>query len=142
MAGLKLNPFRISRSSEQPAGVEASGPDGARSGAESDRPAADRIDSMVRSHAVFALIKGTPQQPRCGFSANTVAVLDALGVPYATFDVLSDESIRAAAKEYARWPTFPQVFVGGELVGGHDIVTEMHQSGELQALVETLQGSA
>jgi monothiol glutaredoxin len=74
----------------------------------------------------------------CGFSANTVAVMDALDVPYRTFDVLSDEGVRSAAKEFASWPTFPQVYVGGEFVGGNDIVTEMHASGELAALVRGL----
>jgi monothiol glutaredoxin len=90
---------------------------------------------MVQSSPVFLLIKGTPQRPLCGFSANTVAVVDALDVPYRSFDVLSDESIRSAAKEFAAWPTFPQVYVNGEFIGGNDIVTEMHANGELRELV-------
>lgn len=132
MPELKLNPFRIARSSAQPVdGPSEAGPPAVMGG----DGAARRIEELVRSHAVFALIKGTPQQPRCGFSAGTVAVLNALGVPYGTFDVLSDELVRAAAKQYSRWPTFPQVYVRGELVGGNDIVTEMYQTGELQQLV-------
>jgi len=80
-------------------------------------------------------IKGSPQAPQCGFSANTVAIMNSLGVRYSTFDVLSDDAVRAAAKEFARWPTFPQVYVRGQFVGGNDILTEMHASGELQQLV-------
>ena len=72
----------------------------------------------------------------CGFSANTVAIFNALGVSYATFDVLSDESIRSAAKQYAGWPTFPQVYVRGEFIGGNDIVTDMYTACELRQLVE------
>jgi monothiol glutaredoxin len=94
-----------------------------------------RVKMMVASSPMFVFIKGTPQRPMCGFSANTVAVMDSLDVPYRTFDVLSDESIRSAAKEFAGWPTFPQVYVRGEFIGGNDIVTEMHGSGELQAMV-------
>ena len=95
----------------------------------------ERIRSMVNASEIFLLIKGTPQQPQCGFSANTVAIIESLGVSYKAFDVLSDESIRTAAKEVAGWPTFPQVYVRGEFIGGNDIVTEMHANGELQAMV-------
>ncbi len=101
-------------------------------------PAADpeeRVRAFVGSSEIFLLIKGTPQRPMCGFSANTVAIMDALGVPYRSFDVLSDESIRDAAKVFAGWPTFPQVYVRGEFIGGNDIVTEMYEAGELQTLV-------
>lgn len=95
----------------------------------------DRLRAMIESASVFMLIKGTPQRPLCGFSANTVALMDSLEVPYRSFDVLSDESIRSAAKEHAGWPTFPQVYVRGEFIGGNDIVTEMHATGELQELI-------
>ena len=95
----------------------------------------DRVRSMVGSSQVFLLIKGTPQRPLCGFSANTVAIIESLGVPYRTFDVLSDEAIRKAAKSFAGWPTFPQVFIRGELIGGNDILVEMHEAGELRQLV-------
>ena len=94
----------------------------------------DRIQSMVGSSEVFLLIKGTPRQPLCGFSANAVAVMDSLGVPYRTFDVLSDESIRDAAKTFAGWPTFPQIYVKGEFIGGNDILMDMYDAGELQEL--------
>ncbi len=105
--------------------------------AETD-PAADpmvRVREMVGSSMMFVFIKGTAQRPMCGFSANTVAVMDSLDVPYRTFDVLSDESIRSAAKQFAGWPTFPQIYVRGEFIGGNDILTEMHASGELQEMV-------
>jgi monothiol glutaredoxin len=97
---------------------------------------AERVRAMVGSADVFLLIKGTPQRPLCGFSANTVAVMDALDVSYRTFDVLSDEAIRDAAKQFAGWPTFPQVYVRGEFIGGNDIVTEMYAEGELHELVK------
>lgn len=96
---------------------------------------AERIRSMIESSDVFLLIKGTPQQPLCGFSANSVAIIESLGVPYRTFDVLSDESIRNEAKVVAGWPTFPQIYVKGEFIGGNDILTEMYEAGELKELV-------
>ena len=102
---------------------------------EVDADPTDRLRSMVDSSEIFMLIKGTPQRPLCGFSANTVAVMESLGVPYRTFNVLSDESIRAAAKTFASWPTFPQVYVRGEFIGGNDILREMYDTGELQELV-------
>lgn len=98
-------------------------------------PALERIDRLVRSAPVFLFIKGTPAEPRCGFSANVLRLVEALAVPYLTFDVLSDESVRAAAKEYASWPTFPQLYVRGQFVGGNDIVSELAASGELSQLM-------
>ncbi len=125
------NPFKVASMAE---------PDNAMGRPVADSHAgvdpAQRVRAMMESTEVFLLIKGTPQQPQCGFSANTVAVMDAVGVPYRTFDVLSDEGIRAAAKTIAGWPTFPQVYVRGEFIGGNDIVTEMYHSGELQRVVE------
>jgi len=87
---------------------------------------------MVGSSDLFLFIKGSPQSPQCGFSANVVRIIDGLGVPYKTFDVLSDEGIRLAAKEYADWPTFPQVYLRGEFIGGNDIVSELAAQGVLQ----------
>jgi monothiol glutaredoxin len=125
------NPFNIAATPEQ---TEGRG----RSMTEADSLAlpAERVRAMVGSADVFLLIKGTPQRPLCGFSANTVAVMDALDVSYRTFDVLSDEAIRDAAKQFAGWPTFPQVYVRGEFIGGNDIVTEMYHEGELHELVK------
>jgi monothiol glutaredoxin len=129
MKHTKPNPFRI-------ATPETAGETGRPVPVTGDaRPALDRVDSMVRSADIFVFLKGTPEQPMCGFSANTVAMLDSVGARYVSFDVLSDESIRSAAKDYAQWPTFPQVWVRGELVGGNDIVAELHASGELARLV-------
>ena len=124
------NPFKITATPEPEAGH-------GRPIAESDPNAdpIDRVRSMVGSSEIFMLIKGTPQQPMCGFSANTVALMESLGVPYRTFDVLSDESIRAAAKGFAGWPTFPQVYVKGEFIGGNDILMEMYNAGELHKIV-------
>lgn len=124
------NPFNIAGGSPEPR----------YSGApvdEADRtvPALDRVERLVSSSGVFLFMKGEPGQPLCGFSANAVAVLESIGVPYRTFDVLSDESIREAAKRYAGWPTFPQLWVRGELVGGHDIMLEMLETGELEPLI-------
>ncbi len=103
--------------------------------AQSNADPIERVRALVGEEDVFLLIKGTPQRPQCGFSANTVAVMDSLDVPYRTFDVLSDEAIRDAAKKFAGWPTFPQVFVRGEFIGGNDIVSEMHSTGELREIV-------
>ena len=128
--GRDNNPFKIAATPEPQVGL-------GRPLTETD-PAmdpAERVRTMVKSSEVFLLIKGTPARPMCGFSANTVAVMDALEVPYLTFDILSDEGIRSAAKQVAGWPTFPQVYVRGEFVGGNDIVTEMYHDGELQDLV-------
>jgi monothiol glutaredoxin len=124
------NPFKITATPE-PAG-------GLGRPIEETNPAADpteRIRSMVGSSEIFVFIKGTPQRPQCGFSANTVAIIESLGVPYQTFDILSDESIRSAAKTFAGWPTFPQVFVKGEFIGGNDILMEMYDAGEIQNMV-------
>jgi monothiol glutaredoxin len=123
------NPFKIA--DPQTAGSPAVENDTAA-------PALERVGHLVRSADVFVFMKGQPEAPMCGFSANTVAMLNALGVPYSTFDVLADHSIRSAAKEFAQWPTFPQVWIRGELVGGNDIVSEMFASGELAAMVEDL----
>ena len=91
----------------------------------------ERIGSAVRSRPVFLFMKGTPEFPQCGFSAQVVQVLAAHGVDYGSFDVLSDPEVREGIKEYADWPTIPQLYVAGEFVGGCDIVLEMHESGEL-----------
>jgi monothiol glutaredoxin len=125
------NPFRINGGSPEPRFLGA--PIN-----ETDRtaPALERVEKLVSSATVFLFMKGVPEQPQCGFSANTVALLETIGIPYATFDILSDESVRAAAKQYASWPTFPQLWVRGEFIGGNDIMVEMYQTGELVALVK------
>lgn len=98
---------------------------------ETQNPLREAIAGAIKDHDVLLFMKGTPEEPRCGFSARTVAALEALGAPFAAIDVLPDPRIRSELTEISQWPTIPQLFVGGELVGGCDIVTEMYESGEL-----------
>ena len=99
--------------------------------------AQDRIRETVTANPVVLYMKGTPQFPQCGFSAKAVQILKACGASnLVTVDVLADPDIRQGIKEYANWPTIPQLYVGGEFVGGSDIMTEMYQSGELQELLK------
>ena len=98
----------------------------------------ERIKQQVTSHPVVLYMKGSPQFPQCGFSANAVRILNALGVKdFFSVDVLQDAEIRQGIKDYANWPTIPQLYINGEFVGGSDIMTEMYQSGELQKLLKT-----
>ena len=94
-------------------------------------PIRDEISKAISEHEVILFMKGRPEQPMCGFSARTVAALDALGASYAAVDILPDPRIRQQLSAISNWPTIPQLFVNGELVGGCDIVTEMYESGEL-----------
>ena len=104
-----------------------------------DQPAADPIrdfiDKAVKEHDVVLFMKGTPDAPRCGFSATVVQVLDHLGAEFVGVDVLQSEPLREGIKTYSDWPTIPQLYVKGEFVGGCDIVREMFQAGELQTLL-------
>jgi monothiol glutaredoxin len=96
-----------------------------------------RIDQLVKSHRVVLFMKGTAQFPMCGFSGRAMQILNACGVDtLKTVNVLEDEEIRQGIKQYANWPTIPQLYVDGEFVGGSDIMTEMYQSGELQQVLE------
>lgn len=95
-----------------------------------------RIEEQIRSNDILLYMKGTPDFPQCGFSGQTVAALNAVGKPYAYVNIFEDPEIREGLKVYSNWPTFPQLYVKGELVGGCDIVVEMYQSGELQKLLE------
>jgi len=102
-----------------------------------------RIKEQVTSNPVVLFMKGTPQMPQCGFSALAVQALQACGVSsFASVDVLADPEIRQGIKEYANWPTIPQLYVNGEFVGGADILREMYQSGELQKLLEGVKQQA
>lgn len=92
----------------------------------------EQIKSLLNSGKIVVFMKGNADMPMCGFSANTTAILKQLAVPFKTFNILNDEDIRQGLKEYSNWPTYPQVYVNGKLIGGNDIVTEMYQSGELQ----------
>ena len=100
-----------------------------------ENPIRDAITEALREHEVILFMKGTPEQPMCGFSARTAAALEALGKPYAAVDVLPDPRIRQELSAISNWPTIPQLFVKGELVGGCDIVTEMYESGELATVL-------
>jgi monothiol glutaredoxin len=104
---------------------------------ESDsNPVREAIAQAIAEHKVILFMKGTPEAPGCGFSARTVAALQALEAPFAAVDILPDPRIRQELSAISNWPTIPQLFVNGELVGGCDIVTEMYESGELaQALL-------
>lgn len=96
----------------------------------------DRIDQIVKSHRVVLFMKGTAQFPMCGFSGRAIQILKACGVQdLATVNVLEDEAIRQGIKEYADWPTIPQLYVDGEFVGGSDIMMEMYQDGELKQIL-------
>jgi monothiol glutaredoxin len=95
----------------------------------------ERIDTLVKNNDVVLFMKGSALFPQCGFSSRAVAILDHLGVPFETVDVLQDQEIRAGIKDYSDWPTVPQLYVKGEFVGGSDIMMEMFESGELQQLV-------
>ena len=102
-----------------------------------------RIKAQVESNPVVLYMKGTPQMPQCGFSAMAVQVLQACGVSsFASVNVLADPEIRQGIKEFANWPTIPQLYVNGEFIGGADILREMYQSGELQKLLEPVKQQA
>jgi monothiol glutaredoxin len=101
----------------------------------SENPIREAIQEAIRENEVILFMKGTPEQPMCGFSARTVAAVEALGAPFAAVDVLPDPRIRQELSSLSNWPTIPQLFVRGELVGGCDIVTEMYETGELAQVV-------
>ncbi|HIK45291.1 MAG TPA: Grx4 family monothiol glutaredoxin [Leptolyngbyaceae cyanobacterium M65_K2018_010] len=101
-----------------------------------DASVKERIDQMVQGNTIMVFMKGNKLMPQCGFSNNVVQILNILGVPFETFDVLSDPEIRQGIKDYSNWPTIPQVYVNGEFLGGSDIMIELYQSGKLQEIVE------
>jgi monothiol glutaredoxin len=98
---------------------------------QASNPIRDAIAQAIDENPVILFMKGTPEQPMCGFSARTAGALQALGAPFAAVDILPDPRIRQELSALSNWPTIPQLFVNGELVGGCDIVTEMYESGEL-----------
>ena len=95
-----------------------------------------KIDQEVKAHPIVMYIKGTKNAPMCGFSQSTIELFKSIGRPFETIDVLSNPDRRAFVPEYSSWPTFPQVFIGGKLVGGCDIVHEMHEEGQLAPLID------
>ena len=101
-----------------------------------DSQTKSRIESLIGSSPIFVFMKGTKLMPQCGFSNNVVQILNAMGLAFETFDVLSDMEIRQGIKEFSEWPTIPQVYVKGEFIGGSDILIEIYNSGELKEKLE------
>ncbi len=95
-----------------------------------------KIDNLVKQNKIMVFMKGSKLMPQCGFSTNVVQILNSLGAPFETCDVLEDYEIRQGIKEYSNWPTIPQVYIDGEFVGGSDIMIELYQKGELQQMVQ------
>jgi monothiol glutaredoxin len=92
----------------------------------------EQIDNLIGTSEIFLFMKGNPEVPQCGFSANVIGMLNTIGASYKTFDILSDMNVRQGVKDYKNWPTFPQLYVKGELIGGNDVITELYESGELK----------
>lgn len=95
-----------------------------------------KIDSQVKQNRVMVYMKGTPNFPQCGFSAHTVEILRSYGADFESVDVLADPSVREGVKRYSNWPTIPQVYIDGQFVGGCDIIHELHERGELAAMLQ------
>ncbi|NJM71204.1 MAG: Grx4 family monothiol glutaredoxin [Scytonema sp. RU_4_4] len=96
----------------------------------------ERIDNLLQQNKILVFMKGTKLMPMCGFSNNTVQILNTLGVPFETVNILDDYELRQGIKDYSNWPTIPQVYINGEFVGGSDVLIELYQKGELQQMVE------
>jgi monothiol glutaredoxin len=102
----------------------------------------ERIKKQLDTYPVLLYMKGTPDFPQCGFSAKTVSVLRAIGANFAYINIFEDPEIREGLKQYSNWPTFPQLYVNGELIGGCDITVELYESGELKQMIEAAQPQA
>jgi len=96
----------------------------------------DELDEQVKANPILLYMKGSPDAPQCGFSSKASQILIACGKPFSFVDILSNPQIRANLPDYSDWPTFPQLFVNGELVGGSDILSELHENGELQKIID------
>ena len=101
-----------------------------------DREPQAFIDEVVKSHPVVLFMKGSPNQPQCGFSANAAGILQSYGADLHHVDILADPEVRQGVKDYSNWPTLPQIYVGGEFLGGSDILRQMHEQGELGEIIE------
>lgn len=99
-------------------------------------PVNEFIDDLVKKNQIVLFMKGSPTAPQCGFSARAASILLSYGKPLAHFNVLEDGEVREGVKQYSQWPTIPQVYVGGEFLGGSDILAQMHENGELRAEIE------
>jgi monothiol glutaredoxin len=129
MSASEFDPIPMLQSDPAPAPTAAEAP------ADEASEIRAAIEEAIGEHRVILFMKGTPDAPACGFSARTVAILQSLEVPFAAVDILPDPRIRQELSALSSWPTIPQLFVNGELVGGCDIVTEMYESGELAETV-------
>lgn len=98
----------------------------------------DELDEQVKANPILLYMKGSPDAPQCGFSSKASQILIACGKPFSFVDILLNPQIRTNLPEYSDWPTFPQLFVNGELVGGSDILSELHESGELQKIIDAV----
>ncbi|MES2203837.1 MAG: Grx4 family monothiol glutaredoxin [Pseudomonadota bacterium] len=96
----------------------------------------EKIKQQIAENPILLYMKGSPEQPQCGFSARAVGVLDQCGKPYATVNILENPDIRAELPKYANWPTFPQLYIKGELIGGSDIIAELYEQGDLQPMID------
>jgi len=101
-----------------------------------DQKVIGKIEQEIKTNKVVLFMKGTPEAPQCGFSAATVQILNSYQYPYKGIDILANPDIRASLPEYSKWPTFPQLFINGQLVGGSDIAHELSDSGELKRMLE------
>ncbi len=99
-------------------------------------PTLEKIKQQISENAIILYMKGSPEQPQCGFSARAVRVLDECRKPYATVDILANPDIRQELPKYANWPTFPQLYIKGELIGGSDIIAELFEQGDLQPMID------
>jgi len=136
-------PASASPSSRPAAAQPTWQPDAAEpASARGDRPVDEFLAEFVKSSPVVLFMKGSPASPMCGFSANAAGILSRYGVQLAWFDVLSDAEVRQGIKDFSQWPTIPQVYIGGEFVGGSDILMQMHQAGELKELIEAATSGA
>ena len=95
-----------------------------------------QIETLLNSSKIVLFMKGNAEAPQCGFSANPIAILKNLGVSFNTFNILNDPEIRQGLKEYSNWPTYPQLYIKGQLIGGNDVITEMYKNGELQEFLK------
>ena len=108
------------------------------SGADKNLPLNDQIKNLLNQSPVVLFMKGNADFPQCGFSANSIAILKKCDVPFKTFNILNDADIRQGLKDFSNWPTYPQLYVKGELIGGNDILTEMFKTGELTELLNSV----
>ena len=100
----------------------------------------ERIRKVIEENSVMLFMKGSPDFPQCGFSGRVVQILEACGAEFSSADVLMDPDLRQGIKAYSNWPTIPQLYIQGELIGGSDIVMEMHENGELKKKIDALDG--